>query len=818
MKSYKTLLALIVFIALSTSLPAQWSNRYPKVSGYNHHVYLEAFELPILNAGPTDPAPSASGDRVVFSAQGWLWIFEHDKHTAKRITSSSDRDARPNWSNDGKNVVFVRDTGLDTKIMLLNLESGEEKTLVDTKAMDLDPIFSNDDQFIYYASADSGTFDIWKLELATNKKTVITSDGGSLERLPVPVGDDKLLYLRKKGFSYDSFELMDLGTGVSQKILSDNFVSQAAFSMSRDQHTLVYTWPNEDNYELRLTDLSVPSNSMLLTSSNGLPLTPKFTADNHWIYYSEPDSRAQHEMKRIALEGGKPETVKVQTWDWGVPVRSLKIKTRIDGKPAPVRLHVAGTDGHPYIPSDRAVHSDGQSGKVFFYSDGEIRLTLPHGEYTLSAVQGFSTLHTRKTFTIDSNSGGEVMVDLERVWDPEKYGWYAGDHHFHLNYGGAYRLLPEDIVPEMKGENIHIGFPLVANLHNRMLERGLHGWQNNTSPYIVFGQEVRSHFLGHLNIMNADELFWPWIWGPNYDLYGKDDRTNAEVLRFAKSKGALAGYVHPVGSREITTVQAMRSVPTEMVADYVLGEAEILELACLWTDEIGTSELWHRFLNLGIPISLSAGSDVMKDYFRTMAIGSSRIYAKPEGAFSVKSYLDAVKKGKTFVTTGPLIEFTIDGKSAGEIVPSKNTKVKWDLKVHSAVPYENLELIVNGNIVWKKKGPATPGSSAYSGSIAMPAGGWATIRIHGGETDWPLMESYPFAESGAIWFNAIGSTDRSSKLNAAKELHKMLLVSEEKLIKGYNNADIPKLRAHFDKAKAALLKHIEESEKHRGDK
>ena len=36
---------------------AQWTNRYPKVDGYNHHVYVEGFELPTLAAGPTDPAP-----------------------------------------------------------------------------------------------------------------------------------------------------------------------------------------------------------------------------------------------------------------------------------------------------------------------------------------------------------------------------------------------------------------------------------------------------------------------------------------------------------------------------------------------------------------------------------------------------------------------------------------------------------------------------------------------------------------------------------------------------------------------------------------
>ncbi|MDE2796613.1 MAG: hypothetical protein OXL34_17495, partial [Gemmatimonadota bacterium] len=39
----------------------QWRNRYPRVQGYGHHVYLEGYELPVLTNGPIDPAPSPDG-------------------------------------------------------------------------------------------------------------------------------------------------------------------------------------------------------------------------------------------------------------------------------------------------------------------------------------------------------------------------------------------------------------------------------------------------------------------------------------------------------------------------------------------------------------------------------------------------------------------------------------------------------------------------------------------------------------------------------------------------------------------------------------
>jgi TolB protein len=57
-------------------LMAQRANRYPLVEGFGHHVYLEGYELPIMNSGPMDPAPSPAGDEIAFGAKGWLWVMD----------------------------------------------------------------------------------------------------------------------------------------------------------------------------------------------------------------------------------------------------------------------------------------------------------------------------------------------------------------------------------------------------------------------------------------------------------------------------------------------------------------------------------------------------------------------------------------------------------------------------------------------------------------------------------------------------------------------------------------------------------------------
>ncbi len=111
-------------------------------------------------------------------------------------------------------------------------------------------------------------------------------------RLPVPTSNgDHIVYLDKKGFSYDAIKLLDVEKGTSSLLIEDNFMSQAAFSLSPDNKTLAYTWANGDDYELHLLNILVPKSKMLLTKSNGLPLSPKFSYDGDWVYYTENNQK-----------------------------------------------------------------------------------------------------------------------------------------------------------------------------------------------------------------------------------------------------------------------------------------------------------------------------------------------------------------------------------------------------------------------------------------------------------------------------------------------------------------------------------------------
>ena len=109
------------------------------------------------------------------------------------------------------------------------------------------------------------------------------------------------------------------------------------------------------------------------------------------------------------------------------------------------------------------------------------------------------------------------------------------------------------------------------------------------------------------------------------------------------------------------------------------------------------------------------------------------------------------------MSNGPQIVFSVDGKEVGQIVGSENKKVNWSLQVYSPVAYETVEIFVNGDLVWTKKNKKGKGIQSFSGSVKVPSGGWITARVSGGQSEWPMMDSYPFAESSPIWFGETGS-------------------------------------------------------------
>ncbi|MFN8574056.1 MAG: CehA/McbA family metallohydrolase [Gemmatimonadaceae bacterium] len=810
----RSLTPLVPVVVLSTTMVAprtshaQWTNRYPKNVGFGHHVYLEGYELPTLAAGVVDPAVAPDGRTMVFASRGWLWRFDIATGVAERLTQGAGVDSRPTWSPDGRRLAFVRDDSRTTAIMVRDLSSGEEREI--DRGMSLDPAFSPDGRVLYFANASAGDLDVWRADFATGAKTRVTTSSTGLELRPQALPDgQRLVYVSKARGGQDEVRLRRLDDGSERALLAGSIVSNLRPAASPDGRLLAYSWPVDDgSWELRLSSLDRPGVSIsLVKHPRGRPLTPAWSPDGTWIYYVESDRDQVMQLWRVRANGGAPERVAVRTWNWRAATGRVVIRTRGAGssEPVPARLSVLDANGHPLIPDRGQPRFDGQNGRVYWYSPGTIELTAPVGPLTVRAVRGLATVEQVTRVSASSDETHEATIDLSPLWNAQANGWYSGDHHFHLNYGGQFDLLPDDLVPLMQGEDLDVGTPMLANLHNRFLDQSLWGYERmGSTPLIAFAQEIRPHFLGHVGAIGTRVLQWPWVWGPGYEVYGRDDRPSATVLDEIRAQGGLGTYVHPTPRDPFDADSSISVIPVGIVPDVVLGHVDLLEVACLWSDEIGASKLWYHFLNLGIPIAPEGGTDAMTDFHRTMAVGATRVYVRPSGTFNYASYLAALKAGRSFVTNGPLLDVHVGGQQPGDVVAS-GAKVPFRITLASAVPVSKVEIVVNGAVVWTSPGVDSSGTREYAGDVRLPASGWVAVRALGPRTErWPAMDSYAFAHTAPIWIGRRAGVDAASQRQSATELLRILDNAEKRLNAGYAGSDIPKLHAHFAAARAEL--------------
>ena len=534
---------------------------------------------------------------------------------------------------------------------------------------------------------------------------------------------------------------------------------------------------------------------------------PAWSPDGQQVYFARAD--AVWRLRTLASRhagGGIAQPVQPASWNWKTATAKLTLKTTVSGseRPVPARVTIVAGNGHPAFAAGHQSWLDGQSGLVYAYSPGSLEFEFPAGEHRVEAARGFEHLTARSTIDWPANAQGVLSIPLSPLTGVALDEWYSGDHHFHLNYGGQTLLAPEALLPMLRAEDLDVATPLSANLHTRRIDEGYFNWTRSELPVIRFGQEVRSHFLGHTGHVGIKTLYWPWYWGPGYPVYGLDDRSNREALQKTRSEGGVNSYVHPVPNRAPFGGKTPTGVPLELVSDAVLGDVDTIELACLWSDELGTSDVWHRLLNVGVPLAPSAGTDAMVDFFRTMAIGTTRVYVHVPQPFTFERYLAALKAGRSFVSTGPLLQFSVDNAMPGDAIKASGGSVAWTLSVASALPFERVEVLVNGEVVWDGAGLDKPGTQTFKGTVKTPAGGWIAARVRGGTTEWPAMDSFPFAHTAPIWFGSIGSTDRAAAQRAAVDLLAALDVAESRIRDAYKEVSTPILLGRINAARQKL--------------
>ena len=238
-----------------------------------------------------------------------------------------------------------------------------------------------------------------------------------------------------------------------------------------------------------------------------------------------------------------------------------------------------------------------------------------------------------------------------------------------MNYGGTYQDITRASGEQAKAEGLQMVNNLIVNKEQRFPDiasvEGQRGEILLAECGDHSGQEFHTSYWGHrgmLELRGASLL-------PGYAGYPNTAAAslypmNADVYDMAHAQGALVGAVHPFDEVPDPFANPPQKIMDELPVDVALGKLDYMEIVG-FSDHKSTAAVWYKLLNLGFRIPAGAGTDATADYAAPIRghVGMDRVYVcVPDLPPKVDSWKEGLKKGRTFATNGPLIEFTLGGK------------------------------------------------------------------------------------------------------------------------------------------------------------
>ncbi|MCZ6674072.1 MAG: CehA/McbA family metallohydrolase [Verrucomicrobia bacterium] len=346
------------------------------------------------------------------------------------------------------------------------------------------------------------------------------------------------------------------------------------------------------------------------------------------------------------------------------------------------------------LHGSRTVSYPGMEPGHYWVCSGPFDMALPPGDWRITILRGIEHLTVVDTVSVKAGSTTKKIYRPKRWVHMADRGWYSGDDHVHMQIqsdADAERLLVW-----AQAEDTHLLNILEMGDHERtFFQQRAFGKSSRTqlrNTVLVPGQEdPRIAHLGHTIALNISE---PVRDTSKYYLHDWVYDTVNEL-------GGLYGYAH--------VNRGLFNIERDLSLNIPKGKVDFVEL--LQFHHLGT-ELYYHFLNLGEKVTASAGSDVPWGG----TVGEVRVYAHlGELPFSADAWFNALEEGRTFVTNGPMIEFSVDDSLPGDQI-DLNTGTKSVLVKARAWGHPNrfkpvrLEVVRLGEVIQTAKSTGSSSS------------------------------------------------------------------------------------------------------------
>ncbi len=722
-------------------------------------LYMEAMYMPPVTTGPWSPAWSPDSREIVFAMQGSLWKVPATGGDAVELTSGPNYDSEPAWSPDGSEIAFARDTDSTIQVWVMKADGTSPHLLTKSGNVNVDPHWSPDGKSILCTSSAGGKgFGLWTISTETGAMQPVLEDGHqNITPSWSPDGQQIAFVSNRKWSGQDT-----VGTGGIWKLhpgdkepsilLPEETLWRARPAWSPDGKKIAYISFRGGDNQLWLLNAN-SGNPLQLTFSKGEVFEPAWSPDGQKLAYIS-DEGGKLTLWTIPTVGGISSQVVIGDLKYNHPVGHLTVVVRDSdtGSVTPARVYLRGSDGKSYAPLGTFARFLTVTKEHYFHTPGEFTADLPPGTATVEVTKGFEFHPQKTTMEISAGQTQRVELKLTRLTNMAAKGWYSGDNHVHMNYGGNYEATPKSLLLEAESEDLNVVNDLLANWNTRIMDRqyfeGKLNANSTANRLIYFNQEYRYSYPGHLNLIGLKSYVYPSDVVPGtarQALYPDE----AQILDYVHAQGGLGGVAHPFYGGNFLPRRSK-----EFPVLVALHKLDFYELMCLWSDAYRSAEEWYRVLNLGFRLPASAGTDAMTNYSRAPAIGSVRVYVQTSSPLKYDEWNHGLAAGRTFVTNGPLLSLSVNGKEPGDEIqlqPGKSSTVQLKAEAVSIYPMETLDIVQNGKIVASIKAQ-DPHRIAIDQSLTISGSGWLAARVTGSGYQPLLMDTYLFAHTSPVYF------------------------------------------------------------------
>src|ERR1700688_2716072 len=128
----KNPIRVLLVLAACTASSVCLAERQPVLQQIDlpHPYYYREMYLPQLTSGPSSLAWSPDSRELIYSMAGSLWRQKIAAGAAQQLTAAEGYDYQPDWSADGRWVVYSSYRGDAVELWILDLDSGTAKPLL----------------------------------------------------------------------------------------------------------------------------------------------------------------------------------------------------------------------------------------------------------------------------------------------------------------------------------------------------------------------------------------------------------------------------------------------------------------------------------------------------------------------------------------------------------------------------------------------------------------------------------------------------------------------------------------------------------------